>query len=258
MTNKNIKWTNAIITGASSGIGLEFAYQLAKQGTNLLLIARNFDKLISLKNDLESNFGIKISILELDLLKSESNQEILKFIDELDFKPDLLINNAGAGLYGKFEKTNINLELDIISLNITALTKLTKSILDIMKEQGLGTILNVSSTMAFRKSPNWSVYAATKSYVLSFTRSLSLEYEKTSILISLLCPGKTLSGFDINANALSSNERKSAVTSKVVEFALSDLAKGKTMIIPGINNKVKYYVYKYFPDFINDKIVRCI
>lgn len=258
MTKINKKWNNAIITGASSGIGLEFAYQLAKKGTNLLLIARNFDKLISLKNDLESNFGIKISILELDLLKSESNQEILKFIDELDFKPDLLINNAGTGLYGKFEKTNINLELDIISLNITALTKLTKSILDIMKEQGLGTILNVSSTMAFRKSPKWAVYSATKSYVLSFTRSLSLEYEKSPIQISLLCPGKTLSAFDINANALTSNERKSAVTSKVVELALSDLAKGKTMIIPGINNKVKYYVYKYFPDFINDKIVRCI
>ena len=258
MTNINKKWTNAIITGASSGIGHEFAYQLAKQGTNLLLIARSFDKLEFLKNELESNFGINVSILGLDLVKRESIQEIMKFIDNADFKPDLLINNAGAGLYGKFDKTDFNLEMDIIALNITALTQLTKSILTLMKKQGFGTILNVSSTMAFRKSPNWSVYSATKYYVLSFTRSLAFENEKSPVQISLLCPGKTLSGFDLNANALSSSERKAAITSKVVEMSLNDLAKGKLLIIPGINNKVKYFMYKYFPDFITDSIIRCI
>jgi uncharacterized protein len=258
MTKINKKWTNAIITGASSGIGREFAYQLAKQGTNLLLIARSFDKLLSLKSELETTFGINVAVLGLDLVKSDSIYEIMKYIDDADFKPDLLINNAGAGLYGKFDKTDINLELDIVSLNITALTQLTKSILTIMKKQEYGTILNVSSTMAFRKSPNWAVYSASKSYVLSLTRSLSLECAKSPIQISLLCPGKTLTGFDLNANALSSSERKSAITSKVVELALNDLAKGKTMIIPGINNKVKYFIYKYFPDFMTDSIVRCI
>jgi short-subunit dehydrogenase len=258
MLNLTGKWKNAVITGASSGIGLEFAQQLAANGVNLFLVARRYDILFAVKNELEYKYNINVYIMDLDLSSSNSVNEMMIFIKEIGFSPDLLINNAGAGIYGKFDKTDLDSEIEIINLNITSVTQLTKSFLQIMKNQGLGTILNVSSTMAFRKSPHWAVYSATKSYVFSFTRSLILENEKSPIHISLLCPGKTLTGFDVNANALSSSERKAAVTSKVVELALNDLANGKTMIIPGINNKVKYYMFKYLPDFLTDSIIRGI
>jgi len=258
MLNLTGKWKNAVITGASSGIGLEFAQQLAANGVNLFLVARRYDILFAVKNELEYKYNIKVYIMDLDLSSPNSINEMMVYINEIEFSPDLLINNAGAGVYGKFDKTDLETELEIINLNITALTKLTKSIFLLMKKQGFGTILNVSSTMAFRKSPHWAVYSATKSYVFSFTRSLTLESKKSPVKISLLCPGKTLTGFDVNANALSSSERKAAVTSKVVEITLEDLAKGKTLIIPGINNKVKYFMFKYLPDFLTDSIIRGI
>lgn len=246
------KFNNAIITGASSGIGLEFAKQLGKAGLNLLLIARNKETLEDVKSQIESKDN-KIHILSIDLTSEDSISRIKDFLASNDFKPDLLINNAGAGVYGNFESTDINRDLDIINLNMIALTKLCKLITGVMDR---GTILNVSSTIAFRKSPKWAVYSATKAYVLSLTKSLSFENKNSSVQFSVLCPGRTESSFDINAGYSNTVNQGKSNTTDVVAYSIKKLTEGKSMIIPGVANKIKYIIFKYFPEFLTDILIK--
>ena len=254
---KNVNsWKNAIITGASSGLGKEFALQLAKSKTNLLLIALNFEKINKLKNELECQFGIEVFTLSIDLSESNSANEIANFIDEINFNPDLLVNNAGVGIYGSFEESHIDEEKNLININILSLTVLSKLICLKMITNGYGTILNVSSTLSFRKSAFWSVYAASKAYIFSFTRNLSFEFRNSNIVFSVLCPGKTNTSFDENAKYFKSVNKKKDSPAFVVNYALVKLRKKQTLIIPGIINKIKYMFFKYCPDFITDIIIK--
>ena len=255
---QKIKWKNALITGASSGIGLEFANQLAQYGVNLLLIARNRENLEIIKIKLESENKNKVEILSLDLISNNSVEEILSFIRQNNFHPDLLINNAGAGVYGRFESTDLQKEIDVINLNIIALTKLTKLTLPMMIENGGGNILNVSSTIAFRKSPNWTVYSATKAYIFSLTRSLSIEYFKSNIKFSVLCPGRTSTSFDINAGVKVKSKVKKAKTADIVSYTIKQLHNNKILIIPGFKNKIKYYAFKLLPEFFTDMLIKSL
>lgn len=252
----SVKWKNAIITGASSGIGLEFANQLAGYGVNLLLVARSKDKLEDIKIKLESKYNIKVEILCLDLISPVSVNEIISYIKSIEFKVDLLINNAGAGVFGSFDRTDLSKEINIIHLNIISLTCLCKLISPLIILNGGGNILNVSSTIAFRKSPDWAVYSASKAYILSLTKSLSYEYRNSRVKFSVLCPGKTLSSFDYNAGKINDLDSKKADTGGLVSYAIQMLIIGRTLIIPGINNKIKYYVFKFLPDFLTDLLIR--
>lgn len=251
-------WNYAVITGASSGIGYEFAKQLAVLGTNLLLISRKRNELMNIKFEFETKYGVVVDFLDVDLSSYDSYQKIEEYITTNDLKPDLLINNAGIGAFGEFLNTEIDKELEIIAVNINSLVFLTKTFLRLMLSNNSGTILNVSSTMAFRKSRYWAVYSSTKSFVLSFSCNLSLEYENSDVIISVLCPGKTQSSFDSNAKVNLNYNTKRASSSKVVAYALSQLLKKKTLIIPGLNNKIKYYIFKYLPEFITNSIIRGI
>ncbi|MDT3740042.1 MAG: SDR family NAD(P)-dependent oxidoreductase [Candidatus Kapabacteria bacterium] len=251
----SVKWKNAIITGASSGIGLEFANQLASNDVNLLLIARSKDKLENIKSKLESKYNIKVEILCLDLVSPVSVNEIISYIKSIDFKVDLLINNAGAGVYGSFDKTDLSKELNTIHLNIISLTEMSKLISPLIILNGGGNILNVSSTIAFRKSPDWAVYSASKAYILSLTKSLSIEYRNSPVKFSVLCPGKTISSFDFNAGKKDDSNIKKAETGGVVSYTIRKLIIGRTMIIPGINNRIKYYAFKFLPEFLTDILI---
>ncbi|MGA2296266.1 MAG: SDR family NAD(P)-dependent oxidoreductase, partial [FCB group bacterium] len=192
------------------------------------------------------------------LAKTDSIEQIIAFLQANNINPDLLINNAGIGLYGGFEKTDGAKELKILQTNIIALTLLTKAMLKRMSEKDVGTILNVSSTIAFRKSPNWSVYAASKAFVLSFTHSLAIEFRKTPIKFALLCPGRTDTEFDKNAEAPMRRNNKGDNPDIVAVYTIKKLQKGKTLIIPGIKNKIKYIIFKYLPDFITDLVVKSL
>ena len=244
-----------IITGASSGIGYEFAKSCASLGSDLLLISRNSAKLEDIKSELERDFNIKVLLLPCDLTKTESINQINNYLESNKLVPDLLFNNAGKGLYGIFDSNLSEKENEIIHLNIIALTSLCKIIAEIMKANRYGIIINVSSTAAFHISSKWSVYAATKSYVFSFSLSLAEELIKSGILVSVLCPGKTDTDFDINSGNPDYNKKEKSSAEFVVQYTLNKVARGKQIIIPGIKNKLKYFFSKYCPIFIYKLII---
>lgn len=251
MTN----FKTALITGASSGIGKEFAIQLARKGVDLILISRDYEKLLKLKNQLDSEYNIRIFIYKCDLLAEDFIENIGKFLDDIMIIPDLLINNAGSGKYGEFLENDFEYDVHTMELNIFTVMALCKLLVPFMISSGGGTILNVSSTLAFRPSPKWGVYSAAKAFIFSYSRTLSIELKEQGINVSVLCPGKTDTKFDINANApINIYSRKSSPES-VVNYTLKKIEKGKILIIPGIRNKLKYYLFKLLPDLLTIKIL---
>ena len=250
-----ININTALITGASSGIGYAFAEQLAAKKVNLILIARDLNKLSQIKTDLESSLQIKVEVLSCDLTQSDAPEIILNFLDSKNIIPDLFINNAGAGVYGKFKDTELSREIDIIKLNVIAATSLCKMIVNKMLENGRGHILNVSSSLASRPSPDWAVYAATKAYLFSFTKSISLELINTNVKISLLCPGRTKTEFDNRAKRTQNQNSNKMSADVVAAYSLNQLFKGKKVIIHGTNNKINYFLFKILPNFILEKII---
>ncbi len=246
----------ALITGAGSGLGFEFAKQLSSLGLNLILVSMDSNKLEKAIQELESSSKstAKIRTFSCNLSKEESVTKLIAFLEENNIQVDILINNAGIGLYGKFCDFNSIEHQTLINLNVCTPVILTNEILKNMTENNTGIILNVASSMAFRPAPKWSVYAATKSFLYSFSCSLQLEFADTNILISVLLPGKINTNFDINAGYKSSRTGKHP--QEIVTFALKMLEKRKKIIIPGNKPKLVYYIFKFFPRFFIDNIVR--
>ncbi|MCL5990750.1 MAG: SDR family NAD(P)-dependent oxidoreductase [Bacteroidetes bacterium] len=251
-------WNNVLITGASSGIGLAFAGNIAGNCNNLIIVSRNQFKLNKIKEDLENEHKIRAWVIDCDLTALDSVKEIINFIESNDIIPDLFINNAGIGVYGKFNETVQDRIQEIINLNILSSTLLIKEIAQLMNRKNGGTILNVSSTIAFRKSLGWSVYAASKAYILSLSKSLAIEYKKSNLKISVLCPGKTDTDFDFNSGYKSNSAKTKMTPEYVAKYTMKKLVKGKEVIIPGFTNKLKYYLFKFLPEFITDMIVKSI
>lgn len=229
----------ALITGASSGIGYEFAKELNKMGYNLILVARNENKLLELKNELKGNIIIKpydVSILD----------NIYKLFDEIkDLDLELIINNAGFGDCGYILDTDINKELQMIDVNIKALYAITKLGIKNMKK---GKILNVASIAGILPAgPYMAQYYATKSYVKSL--SLGIQYElkknKANVSVHTLCPGPIKTNFDKNANV--SFSLKGMDKEKCVKYTLKKLFKNKTLIIPGFKIRLAAIFQKLIP-----------
>lgn len=237
-------------------MGFSFAMELAKAGTELILISHSEEKLIRCKVKLEEQFGINVHIIPLDLLITNAVNMIGDFLETKQLFPDLLINNAGIGYYGGFSENDFSDDSNVLSLNITVPSALSKLIARRAKiTAGKCTILNISSTLAFRKSPYWAVYSASKAYLLSLTRSLAYEFRGTSIRFAIFCPGKIDTNFDKQAGIKYSQEPYRDSPDTIANYALSKLSAGKQMIIPGFKNKAKYYVFRFLPDFITDSIV---
>lgn len=256
MTNYSTANSTALITGASSGIGKAFAVHLAKKCSCLVLISNNLNKLSQLKAELEKESKANIRIFPCDLSKLNCADQIKGFLDENNIQPEIVINNAGGGVYDKFSETDIHSQIDIINLNVAAITSISKLALDIMMETEKGAILNVSSTMAFRPGPNWAVYAAAKSYIFSFTKSLSIELEGTGIHTAVLCPGKTKTMFDSRAGSPANESTKGASPESVAIYAIEKLSKGKQIIIPGLKNRMKYFLFKILPASVINILVK--
>ncbi len=257
MTIQSMANLSVLITGASSGIGKAFAVHLAKKCSCLVLISNHLNKLLNIKAELENESTANILVFPCDLSKLNCADKIKGFLDENNIQPEIFINNAGDGVYGKFSETAIHSQTNIINLNVAAVTSITKLALDIMMQTGKGAILNVSSTMAFRPGPNWAVYAATKSYIFSFTKSLSIELEGTGIHAAVLCPGKTKTMFNRRAGGPASESTKGASPESVAAYAIEQLSKGKQIIIPGLKNRMKYFLFKILPaSVINILVIR--
>ena len=251
----------ALITGATSGIGYELAYIHAKQGGNVVLVARSKDKLEQIKKDLENNYNINVYVIEKDLSLKNSAKDVYDEIIKNNITVDYLINNAGFGDFGFFNDSDWGKLERMINLNITALTQLTKLFISDMIKQGSGRILNVASTAAFQPGPTMAVYYATKAYVLSFSEAINNEVNGSGVTVTTLCPGPTKSGFQEAASLQESRLVKGSIlaTSKeVAEYGYNSMLKGKSVAIPGIVNYLFANSVRFFPRSAVLKVARFI
>jgi len=232
----------ALITGASSGIGKEMAIYLAELEVDLILVARRKNKLEELKDILKT----KVEIICMDISSAQDCIGLYKQVKDVD----ILINNAGFGVFGEFENTSLISEMEMINTNICATHTLTKLFLKDMKKKDEGYILNVSSIAAFMPGPLMAAYYATKSYVQRLTESIyeELRREKSNVSISCLCPGPTKTEFMEKAGVKFNT--KHANSRYVARYAIDKMFKGKLVILPGINTKCIRFLSKIVPDKI--------
>ncbi len=238
----------ALITGASGGLGQDFAELFAEQGYQLVLVARSEDKLKSIAQNLEDKYKVNVLYIVQDLSEPKSASQVSEEIKAQDIKVDVLINNAGFGKFGAFIDEDVTTLTEMINLNVSTLTELTALLLPEMLERNQGKILNVASTAALQSLPNFGAYAATKAYVLSFTEALHYELRQTNISVTALCPGPTVTGFAKRANAESMILFKNGMPSRqVAQLGYEALMKNKMTIITGFQNKLLAYLTRLIP-----------
>ncbi len=245
--NKN---QTALITGASSGIGLEFARLLASEGYNLVMVARDETQLLETKRKLEEAFDIDIRVITKDLSKHEIATEICNELEKEHIQIDVLINNAGVGLFGDFADTDWNRESDILQLNVVTLTHLTKLLIPQMIKRKHGHVLNVASTASFRPGPLMSVYCATKAYVLSLSQAIAKEVAGTGVSVTALCPGPTDTLFNETAGVQKAplpGSQKIASPREVAEFGYRAMLRGNSVAIHGLKNRATVLIGKFLP-----------
>lgn len=245
-----------LITGATTGIGYELAKLYAKDENNLILVARNEDRLKEVKDEL-SLYNINIYTIALDLSEDNSCEKVLEYVNKNNLSVDILINNAGVGSFGYLSEIEMEKELKLIDINIRALTELTKIFLPAMIEHGEGSIMNVASTAAFCAGPKMATYYASKSYVLNFTEALYEEVKGKNIKISCLCPGLVRTSFQEKSGIKKKESAKKALMTpkEVAKIAYKDFKKGKLIIIPGFKNKIIIIVNKFMPRSLSRKII---
>jgi short-subunit dehydrogenase len=228
----------ALITGASFGIGLELARIFAREGYNLVLVARSADKLRQLASELEKAHGTRSLILAIDLTDSGAPAYVLDQTTRADIPVDVLVNNAGFGQYGMFAENDLEECLRQIQLNVTTLTHLTRLYLPAMVERKSGRILNVASTAAFQPGPLMAVYYATKAYVLHFSEAIANELQETGVTVTCLCPGPTATEFQERAKIDSIRLTKFGTMDArtVAEDGYRALIAGKPVAISGFKN----------------------
>ncbi len=251
----------ALITGASNGIGLELAKVHASAGGDLVLVARNKTKLDELKSELESRYKVSVYTIGKDLSSINSAKEVYDETTKQNIQVDYLINNAGFGDFGMFVETDWQKELQMINLNITTLTQLTKLYLQEMVKRRSGKIMNVASTAAFQSGPTMAVYYATKAYVLSFSEAVANEVSDKGVSITALCPGPTKSGFQASAKMEESKlvkGRKLPTSEEVAKYGYKAMMDGKTVAIHGMMNWILANSVRFFPRALVVKITRKI
>lgn len=231
----------ALITGASSGIGKSLAINLSNQGYDLILVARRKKKLQELKKQLKT----KVEIINLDISSTYNCMDLYNQVKDKDI--DILINNAGFGLFGEFSETSLDKELDLIDTNIKAVHILTKLFLRDFIKKDKGYILNVASSAAFMSGPLMSSYYASKGYVLKLTEAISeeLHKNKSNVYIGCLCPGPVDTEFNKIANVEFSV--KALTSEEVANYAIKKMFKRKTIIIPSIRMKLACTMSRFIP-----------
>ena len=228
------KW--ALITGASAGIGTALARELAAGGTNLVLTARRRDRLVGLATELAEKHNIRTLACVADLVQPFGPQQIFSFTEEKNITIDLLVNNAGFGAYGEFQKVELNRLVEMTQVNVTAVVHLTHLYLPGMVARRGGDILILASTAAFQPVPYISTYAATKAFDLYFAEGLAEEVRQYGIHVCALCPGSTETEFFQVAGQRNHTRRAPETPEKVARVGLKALAAGKSSVISGFTN----------------------
>ncbi|MGH9367146.1 MAG: SDR family NAD(P)-dependent oxidoreductase [Thermoanaerobaculia bacterium] len=241
----------ALVTGASSGIGLELATLLARDGHDLVFVARSRERLEDIARGLHEEYGASATVIARDLADPDSPRAVAQEVEARGLLVEVLVNDAGLGLYGPFAETPLEKELAMIQVNLVALTELTKRLLPGMLQRRRGRILNVASTAAFQPGPLMAVYYAAKAYVLSFTEALAEETAGTGVTVTALCPGPTKTEFQKQAGLeMSLPLLRSPLVLDVKTVALTGyrgMMRGKRVVIPGWANKLQVQAVRFTP-----------
>ena len=246
----------ALITGASKGIGKSIAYELAKQGYSLLLVARSEQELKTLSDDLQLKYGISAPFLSIDLSINDASLKVTNWVKMNNYPIGILVNNAGYGVWGDFSKSSLTDQLGMMQLNMNVIVELSHLLLPALSQQKQAYILNISSTAAYQAVPTLAVYSATKAFVLSFTRALRFELAKTSISVTCFSPGPVNTGFASRAGLEALNkmaEKFNMQPDEVAKKAVKAMFSKKSEVIPGFTNIISVYANRILPKAFIEK-----
>jgi short-subunit dehydrogenase len=249
----------ALVTGASGGIGAEIARVLAGNGHDLVLVARSGARLAAFAEELSGAHGIGARALAADLAQGEEPERLARSIASEGSDVDVLVNNAGFGLHGPFVRTDGARELEMIQLNVVALTRLTKLLLPGMVARGRGRVLNVASTAAFAPGPFMAVYYATKAYVVSLSEALAEEVRGTGVTVTALCPGATRTAFAGTAGMEDSALFRQGVVMDaptVARAGVAGMMAGRALVVPGLANKALVASLRVTPRSVVRRVTR--
>lgn len=251
------KNTYALITGASKGLGKAIATELAKKGYNLLLIARSENELATLAESLADDFGISTAFFAIDLSIENAPLLVQNWINEHNFEISILVNNAGYGIWGNFNSLSLSDQLEMCRLNMDTVVKLSHQLIPLLSRHKKAYILNVSSTAAYQAVPTLALYSATKAFILSFTRALRFELQKSPISVTCLSPGPIDTGFAHRAglDAFSKMAEKfNMKPEEVAKISIKGLFAGKSEIVPGLSNLISVYANRVLPKSFIEKM----
>ncbi|AXB58109.1 SDR family NAD(P)-dependent oxidoreductase [Flavobacterium fluviale] len=254
MSEKTKPYT--LITGASKGIGKSIAYELAKQGYPLLLIARSEEELKALSDDLQTEYAISTAILAIDLSINDASQRVSDWIKVNNYPVGILINNAGYGVWGDFSRSSLTDQLGMMQLNMNVVVELSHLLIPILSQEKQAYILNISSTAAYQAVPTLAVYSAAKAFVLSFTRALRFELSQTSISVTCFSPGPVDTGFAARAGLTALNkmaEKFNMQPNEVAKMAVKAMFSKKSEVIPGLTNIISVYANRILPKAFIEK-----
>ncbi len=248
--NGSLKGRFALVTGASSGIGEDFAHILAENGCHLIIVARRLERLQKLQGMLQVKFGITVEVISMDLSLPTAPQMLYEEVKLKNIQIDVLINNAGAGIFGSFVDIPLEQEINMLNLNILNLVSITKLFLKDMVGRNSGYILNVASLAAYQPMARYASYCAAKSFVLSFTEALNYELKDTQVNITALSPGDTESEFFETAGQtkLSYLQKHGNKKSRpVAKAGIQAMLIGKSNVIPGWMNSIAAFFFRLLP-----------
>ena len=232
----------ALVSGASSGIGLELARLLAQDGYGLVLVARRREKLAQVAAELEGAHAIRATVLPRDLSRPEAPDEVFEALQADSVAVDVLVNSAGFGLYGRFGEIDTAAACDLLRVNIVALTHLTRRFLPGMVERGAGRILNVASLAAFMPGPMMATYHASKAYVLRLSAALAEELRGSGVTVTALCPGYVRTGFEDRSGLRIDEVRLSRLgvmdAAAVARAGYRGMMRGRRVVVPGLVSKL--------------------
>jgi uncharacterized protein len=250
----------ALITGASSGIGLELARQAARDGHPLVLVARRRDRLAKLAGEIEATYEVPTSVIAADLTDPSTPRLVHEECRRAGTAVEVLVNNAGFGGWGHFVETELAVELDMVQVNVIALLQLTKLFAADMVERGRGRILNLASTAAFQPGPLMAVYYASKAFVLSFSEAIANELAGSGVTVTALCPGPTRSEFqrraEIEGARLVSGWVKMMTAAEVAREGWAAMKRGRRLVVPGLMNKAGIHAVRLSPRRLTASLVR--
>lgn len=248
----------ALITGASGGLGLEFAKLCAMDGDDLILVARSKDKLKSIAGEISGKHGVQVTVFPCDLSAKDAAQEVYEFTQEKGLNIDILINNAGFGDAGPFAYSDWKKQYNMVQLNIIALMQMTHIFIKPMLERGYGKILNMSSVAAFSAGPDMSIYYASKEFVRSFSEAVAEEVKGSGVTVTAFCPGPTATGFEKAASMGNKSTMFSHAASadQVAAVGYAAMMKGKVLSYCGALVKTANIGSRLLPRSVTRKCAR--